>query len=283
MASKLAIGLLGMRRGGTWRSTQETAWALLALDAYRRAQEATAPDFDARVFLGQAQLTEVGFHGREKLSEQTSFPMNQLKAASGSVLAFDLKGSGHLFYEARLRFARKEMPKDPVDAGFFIEKATRLVSNEALREGKFAPSHGLLTSVPAGSMVLVELTIETPSPREYVVIDDPLPAGLEAVDSSLLGTASYQSIDSSETSADADRRGRSASWYGRAPLTRQELRDDRVLFFADAMPAGIFHYRYLARATSIGTFASPPARIEEMYTPETFGHSGAVTVAVVPR
>jgi hypothetical protein len=282
LASKLAIGLLAMRRGGTWRSTQETSWALLALDAYRRAQESAVPDFDARVFLGQAQLTEVGFHGHEKLAEQSSFPMNQLQAASGSVLAFDLKGPGHLFYEARLRFARKEMPRDPVDAGFFIEKSTRIVSNEALREGKFAPSHGLLTSVPAGSMVLVDLTIETPSPREYVVIDDPLPAGLEAVDSSLLGTSSYQALGPNETSAE-DRRDHRPSWYGRAPLTRQELRDDRVLFFADTMPAGIFHYRYLARATSIGTFASPPARIEEMYTPETFGHSGAVTVAVVPR
>ena len=39
LGSKLAMGLLAQRKGGTWRSTQETAWALLSLDDYRKAQE----------------------------------------------------------------------------------------------------------------------------------------------------------------------------------------------------------------------------------------------------
>ncbi|HMJ16320.1 MAG TPA: MG2 domain-containing protein, partial [Polyangiaceae bacterium] len=39
LAAALARGLLSERRNGTWRTTQESAYALLALDAYRRAQE----------------------------------------------------------------------------------------------------------------------------------------------------------------------------------------------------------------------------------------------------
>ena len=45
----------------------------------------------------------------------------------------------------------------------------------------------------------------------------------------------------------------------------------------------MFHYRYLARATSLGTFVVPPTKAEEMYTPEVFGRTGADRVKVNAR
>ena len=67
--------------------------------------------------------------------------------------------------------------------------------------------------------------------------------------------------------------------YG-APYDRSEMRDDRVLFFVDQLPAGLWHYRYLARATTLGRFVLPPTRVEEMYAPEVFGRTGATEVTV---
>jgi uncharacterized protein YfaS (alpha-2-macroglobulin family) len=135
--------------------------------------------------------------------------------------------------------------------------------------------------------VLADVIIVTPSPRELVVIDDPLPAGLEAVDASLSTTASWLAVpgQGGEPGAYSDSDGEwdddvahgSAfldSWY------RRELRDDRVLFFVDRMAAGMYHYRYLARATTAGKFVLPPTKAEEMYTPEVFGRTGAVSVEV---
>ena len=46
------------------------------------------------------------------------------------------------------------------------------------------------------------------------------------------------------------------------------------------MPAGVFHYRYLARATTPGTYVVPPTRVECMYAPEVFGRTGAATLQV---
>jgi uncharacterized protein YfaS (alpha-2-macroglobulin family) len=46
------------------------------------------------------------------------------------------------------------------------------------------------------------------------------------------------------------------------------------------MPAGIYHYRYLARATSLGRFVAPPTRAFEMYQPEVFARTGASIVEV---
>jgi uncharacterized protein YfaS (alpha-2-macroglobulin family) len=43
------------------------------------------------------------------------------------------------------------------------------------------------------------------------------------------------------------------------------------------------HYRYLARATSVGTFVLPPTKVEEMYTPEVFGRTGGERIEVRDR
>jgi uncharacterized protein YfaS (alpha-2-macroglobulin family) len=45
----------------------------------------------------------------------------------------------------------------------------------------------------------------------------------------------------------------------------------------------MYHVRYLARATAIGSFVVPPTRIEAMYVPEVYGRTAATTLAVKPR
>ena len=65
LAPRLARGLLGERRGGAWRSTQETAWALLALDDYRASPEAGGAGLRRAVFLGERRAAlDAPFHGR---------------------------------------------------------------------------------------------------------------------------------------------------------------------------------------------------------------------------
>jgi len=126
------------------------------------------------------------------------------------------------------------------------------------------------TKARGGDLVLVDLLVTTPDPREQVVIEDPLPAGLEAIDTTLATTAQSLGVD------DAGEDAWSHSWY------RREVRDDRVLTFLEHMPAGMYHYRYLARATTIGTYVVPPTKAECMYEPETFGRTGATAFEVTP-
>jgi uncharacterized protein YfaS (alpha-2-macroglobulin family) len=77
------------------------------------------------------------------------------------------------------------------------------------------------------------------------------------------------------------------SWIGdltRTPLgAHREDRDDRVVYFVDDLPAGISTFRYVVRATTAGTFVTPPARAEQMYAPETFGRTAGETVVVAAR
>ncbi|MGK4004183.1 Ig-like domain-containing protein [Sorangium sp. So ce1036] len=297
LAPRLAAGLLADRRGGTWRSTQETAWALLALDQYRRAQEKAAPDFDARVFLGQAELFSASFHGPTTEQARTTIPAARLVSAAGSPLAFSVDGRGRLFYEARLRYARKELPAAPLDRGFTVLKSLRALAPDELAAAVGGappgpPAGGASPSSLAfagGDLVLGEIVVVTPSPRDFVVIDDPLPAGLEAIDARLATSARSLDLDAAEAAAEAaaadvdpDDLRATGRAYNPSRFVR-EIRDDRVLFFVDHMAAGMYRYRYLARATTLGAFVVPPARAEEMYSPEVFGRTGALAVKVGPR
>ncbi len=53
-------------------------------------------------------------------------------------------------------------------------------------------------------------------------------------------------------------------------LTHKEIHDDRVLFFMDDLPAGFYEFTYLVRATTVGSFVIPPARVEAMYNPDVY-------------
>jgi uncharacterized protein YfaS (alpha-2-macroglobulin family) len=252
LVPRLAAGLLEARRGGRYRTTQEAAWALLALDALRRAHPPPPSGVEARAFLGDDLLADTTLRGAKAMS----FAVPAAQILGGDALTFAAGGGGTLHYHARLRFARRDPPADPVEAGFFLARQVTPL-------GRAAP---LARALTAGDLVQVELSVGTPSPRRFVAVESPLPGGLEPADADLrLG----------------------GSWlrdYERTPYAaRRELRDDRVVYFVDDLPAGVTTFRYVARATTVGTFATPPARVEEMYSPETFARTAPETTTIVAR
>lgn len=275
LAAALARGVLERRASGHWRSTQESAYALLALDAYRRAQEPASPQFDAVVWFGERRLFQAAFNAASPQSQAHELGMSELRQLSGP-LRFEKQGAGSLFYEARLTYAPERLPEQALERGFSLQKSMRSVSMATLSEELARAPLGSenAASLAAGDLVLVDLVLAAPERRHFVVLEDPLPAGLEAVDANLATTSRALDVEASPNPSEAPESGFQSAWY------RRELRDDRVLFFVDQMPAGLYHYRYLARATALGRFVTPPTRAEEMYQPEVFGRTGASLVEV---
>ena len=273
LAEALARGVLARREAGKWHSTQESAYALLALDAYRRARETATPDLDAAVWLGQRPLLQAGFHGPDAITKSHSIGMAELKTLAGQLL-FQKQGAGTLYYEARLSYAPLALPTTPLERGFSLEKSLRRVELSTLPAALAAPFEAGLAAAPlaGGDLVLVDVVVGAPALRHFVVIDDPLPAGLEAVDASL--ATSSPALDVAGHGADDASSGFRNTWY------RRELRDDRVLFFGDEMPTGLYRFRYLARATALGHFVLPPTTASEMYQPEVFARSAASELSV---
>jgi hypothetical protein len=290
LLAELVRGLLAARRDGQYRNTQEGAWALLAFDAYRRVAEPASVELDAKLSLAGEELGSARFRAGSPLAKRFALPIGKVAAGAGTPLVFEkTSGGAELFYEARLRYARRELPARSLDAGFYVEKSLRTVRAEALSSAIRSTGGGALREVAASDLVLVDLTVVTPTPREFVVIDDPLPAGLEAINQDLTTTAAWLRApatggeEGAPSCEECEESGRDALAHGRGfgeSAVRRELRDDRVLFFADHLPAGMFHYRYLARATTLGRFVVPPTRAEQMYSPEVFGRTAATELTV---
>jgi uncharacterized protein YfaS (alpha-2-macroglobulin family) len=286
LVEPLARGLLAARGATGFRTTQESAFGLLALDAYRHAREKKAPNFSARAFLGQKQVVSLEARGRSTRQVSGTATMLELFQSPGAVLALDKQGSGSLHYEARLRYAPRDLPARALDQGFFVRKVQRTISPAELAElGAAVPERGS-TRFRAADLVLTELVVVAPGSREYVAIDDPLPAGFEAIDHSLAinvlpppavrRKGRCDDCEDSEADEDAIAHGQAF----RNAHFRQEIRDDRVLYFIDHMPAGMYRYRYLSRATSAGRFVTPPTVAHAMYEPEIFGRTAASLVEI---
>jgi hypothetical protein len=272
-----------MREAGAWRSTQENAWALLALADYRAAEGPAHDAAEVRVSLGDVDLLRASFDGADR-EGGASATMATLLAAGTRSLSFAATGSGHFFYSATLHSAAQALPTKPRDDGFFVQKLVRVVEPAALEDAaKWIPR----TTAPharAGDLVLVDLLVESAEPRKQVVLDDPLPAGLEALDTSFETTArSATDAAAADVRDESDERPGALSGIGAAFQTaayHRDVHDDRVLTFFEDLPAGIYHLRYLARATAIGSFVVPPTRAECMYSPEVSGRTEATTFVV---
>lgn len=249
-------------RDGAWASTQENAWGLSALASYVDVLESSTPDLTVAARLGSRALGQASLKGR-KASHSFEVPMANLPK-DGSAVELHKQGRGVLHYTMRLAYARTDIPKVPEERGFFVERSYERIDPSALARGETAGEPSERATL--GDYVRVTLRVAVPATRRFVVIEDPLPAGLEAVNFGWL----------TESRAAA-----SALGLEQGPVDHSELRDGQTMFAVTQLEPGLYQYQYLARANTPGVFVAPPAKASEMYHPETFGSTSSSSFEVV--
>ncbi|HTY08461.1 MAG TPA: hypothetical protein VMF29_04790, partial [Candidatus Edwardsbacteria bacterium] len=128
------------------------------------------------------------------------------------------------------------------------------------------------------------LTVTSTQDRHYVVVDDPLPAGCEAVNESFatesneLLRRAHRSADTDDSEGDSGDEEDYSWWWG--GFCHFETYDDKVLAFADLLSNGTHTHTYLMKALCGGRFSMPQTKAEEMYSPEVFGWTASKTVEI---
>jgi len=269
---KLVNGLLAHSKKGRWGNTQENVFVLLALDRYFNTFEAQTPDFVARIWLGETYAGEHEYRGRTTERHETIVPMNYLVTQTAESetqnLILEKDGQGRLYYRLGLRYAPTNLELAPLDMGFVVQRSYEGVDNpEDVSQDENGNWH-----IKAGVRVRVRVTMVADNRRYHVALVDPLPAGLEIINPSLAVSGGIPQDPNSPE--------RQFGWWWWTWYEHQNLRDERAEAFTTLLWEGVYEYSYVARATTPGTFVVPPAKAEEMYSPEVFGRSGSTIVIV---
>ncbi|MEJ7813371.1 MAG: alpha-2-macroglobulin family protein, partial [Gemmatimonadaceae bacterium] len=273
----------GGRGEPAWmRNTQDWGATVAALAEFERRQRGAGAGSIRVRSAGGRTLFETDARGG--LARDSALALSGLLAdAAGESrslrLRLDAPGAGGLaYYFLTVHEVPLARPVNPGEQGIQVERWYERYS-----------SRTPVVSVAEGELVRVRLRVTVPADRQFVVLDDALPAGLEAVDLTLRTAgalpgpgASLAEQDAREQGSNEDGRWGYGSWDSGwwSPWDHKEIRDDRVVFFATVLWPGTYTATYVARATTPGTFIRPPAHAEEMYNPAVNGRSdgGVFTV-----
>ena len=268
---KLVNGLLSNRTGGRWQNTQENVFVLVALDRYFNTFESVTPDFVARLWLGDTYVAEHQFEGRTTDTKSTTVPMSYLMDPAADDLqdiTVAKEGDGRLYYRLGLRYAPVNLDLEPLDMGFTVQRVYEPLDDP---EDVTVDADGTW-HIKAGARVRVKISLVANTRRYHVALVDPLPAGLEIVNPALAVSEDVPE----DPSVMQDRWW----WWWWPWYEHQNLRDERAEAFTTLLWEGVYSYSYVARATTPGEFVVPPAKAEEMYTPEVFGRSASDKVII---
>jgi uncharacterized protein YfaS (alpha-2-macroglobulin family) len=276
LTASAARWLVVARQGDAWRTTQETAWSVIALADYLAATGGWDAHYDWSVTLNAQPLgAGTALSGTLRETTQLSVPLADLLPAGANRLVLERgDGPGQLAYTAYLRAFLPAGGVGALSHGITIEREYTLAPSADDRrvciETRGADARcqpRAISRAQVGDVVQVWLTLVVPHDVYYVYVEDPLPAGVEAVDTSLLTTP--RGIPGPQLVPQA----RSFVW-GAWRFGHTELRDEKTVLFARTLPAGTYVYTYQIRTTLPGEFNVLPAEAREFYAPETWGRTG---------
>jgi uncharacterized protein YfaS (alpha-2-macroglobulin family) len=206
-----------------------------------------------------------GKAGPETLRETRTLNVEVNKLLAGQVnrLAFQRgEGAGNLYYTATLHVDQPVEAITPVSRGMSFTR-------QYLLNGK--PVSG----AAVGDTLTVALDITVPHDLYYVVINDPIPAGAEPVDTSLKTTS--QTGQPPQLDLVDARFGWGWWWF-----SDTQLRSEKAVLTARYLPAGSYRYVYQIRASQPGIFRVIPTNGQEFYFPEVFGRGAGSLFTIKP-
>jgi alpha-2-macroglobulin len=257
--------LMLARDGGVWwDSTEQTAMVLFGLTDYLAASHELEPDFTAEVLVNGHSVGQRHFTSADAISGASlaiDIDAANLQPGSNNVQIIRRSGSGRVYWSVRGRYYSTE--KKDFQSGAMSLNLTRdyYKLQPVQKDGKILYAlQPLSGNAQVGDVLAVHEAING-TPAKYLLLEDPIPAGAEFI----------QSEDSYPLQE------RPGGWYDW--FTRREFHDDHAAFFASEF-TGRQEIFYLIRVVNPGTFQISPARVEPMYQPGMQATSDALRLQV---
>jgi hypothetical protein len=262
--------LMIARKADAWETTQETAWSVMALTDWMVVTGELKPNYTFDVAVNDKTLTS-----DKQASPETVRDTVQLQVAVKDLLSDQVNkltlnrtgGDGNLYYTAHLT---AYLPVEEVKAanrGISISRSYSLMDDQQRKP---------ITQAKVGDNIHVTLDIVAPNDLNYIVINDPIPAGTEAVNPELATTGT---VGQRPNLSLKDPLYRGWGWWW---FSKTELRDDRVVLYATYLPRGTYQFTYTIRAGLAGEYRVIPSTGQEFYFPEVYGRSAGSLFTILP-
>ena len=272
VASRLVKYLLNNRKHSTyWNSTRDTALCIEALADYLKASGENKPNMTVEVWLDGKKEKEVQITAADLFTFDNKFVLFGDAVTDGDhKLEIRRTGEGPVYFNAYLTNFTLE---DPITkAGLEIKVQRKFYELVPVKKSiKVAGAHGQavdqnvekferkplenLSTLKSGSLVEVELEIDSKNDYEYLIFEDMKAAGFEPVEV---------------------RSGYNGNDIG----AYVEFRDERVSFFVYRLARGKHSVSYRLRAEIPGRFSALPAKGSAMYAPELKANSDELKLQI---
>lgn len=253
---------------GHWDSTQENVYCVNALVDYSSLFEKAGANYAFDVNLDSKSFGNGKFQNVQSEPVRFERAIESGDPGKDAVLEIQKTGPGRIYYQAALNYSPKDLKKDSINSGMQVKRELSVERNKAWE---------LLKSpyvVNQGELVKVDLFVTVPAARNFVVVNDPIAGGFEALNSDL-ATTSKADLSKLESFQSGSFWFTHDSWmhfsvyiYG---FYHKEIRHDSARFYSEYLQAGNYHLSYLAQAIAAGKYTMLPLKAEEMYDPDVFG------------
>jgi uncharacterized protein YfaS (alpha-2-macroglobulin family) len=251
------------RRGGYWSTTKQTAMALYGLLGFLQARNETPQPFAVDVFLngaaaGSRTFTTASFTDPDPViitgAGQEGVNSVRIVKKGGGAVYWSASATYYDTTAAQARSGSRELA--------ITRRYARLVPVKG-RDGNIVYAEQPLTGdIKPGDVLSIRLVAAGSPEWRYLMIEDPLPAGVEAIQD----TTAYP----------MEREERWRWWWG----SQVEYRDNRTVFFQESFEAGRYEFVYLVKAIASGEFRAVPAQISPMYVPDVNASSEPQTIRI---
>ncbi|MCP4418129.1 MAG: alpha-2-macroglobulin, partial [Chloroflexi bacterium] len=265
--------LMSARTAQLWSTSHETAWTILSLTEWMAATGELEANYDYNLNVNLQSVTNGRFDTNTITDSRAfSLPISDLLEEEANFFDFGRGvGNGRLYYTMHLNSSIDMDFVSAINRGISVERVY-YDANCDLETETCEP----ITRIEAGQQVRVLLNIIAENDLVYAMIEDPIPAGTEALDPGLNINSANQGGNVARVD-EAYRYGYWGYWY----FNQIEYRDEQVVFLANFLPAGTYQYSYFLQATIPGTYQVRPTFARQTFFPEVNGRSAGLLFTII--
>lgn len=257
------------KKADHWENTQSNIFCMKGLIDYARQYENKNPDYTVRTLFDGEIMGEALFKNLRDKAKTFSRSIQKKDPGKTAGINMEKDGRGRFYHVTRLSYAPLGEGSDSVNAGIEIHREYSLLKHDKWQLLKNP------MQLERGDLARVDLFLSLPAARNFVVVDDPVPGGLEPVNRDLATASTVDADRGVYTPADGSWWFKHGDWFGygisRWSFYHQELRHNAARFYSEYLPTGNYHLSYTAQVIAPGEFTVLPVHAEEMYDPDIYG------------